>query len=113
MKIIFYLIAGLLALFGFLFIVGSQGMLMRIVIGIILFAAAGGLVYLSRVQPQHTTTTIKQDIHLSGNVNLETLKCQKCGGALENDSVSVKAGAVFVSCPYCGAAYQIEEDIKW
>ena len=46
-------------------------------------------------------------------MKLENLTCRACGGTLGKESVAVKAGAVFVNCQYCGAAYQIEEAPKW
>jgi hypothetical protein len=78
----------------------------------VLWAAGGALLWLAR-QPKPSVTTIVQKIDLSGEVKLESLTCRTCGGTLNKDSVSVKAGAVFVNCPYCGAAYQIEEQPKW
>lgn len=111
MKIAFYAIAAVLGFLGFVFIVGSQGILLRIMIGIILFVAAGGMVYLSRLQPQHIEMT--QKIDLSGDVNLQSLKCQSCGATLTDKSLSVKGGAIFVNCEYCGSTYQLEEEVKW
>lgn len=113
MRFVFYGIAAVLGLLGFIFVVGSQGQLIRIVIGIVLFVAAGGMVYLSRLQPQITKTEITQKVDLSGNVNLQKLTCNSCGAALNEKSIQVKAGAVFVHCEYCGASYQLEEDITW
>ena len=113
MKIVTYLIAAVLLLFGFMFIVGSQGMIARIVVGLILFAAAGVLVYLTRVQPTKEEITHIQKIDLTGDVQLVQLQCQSCQGALSKDNLEVKAGAIFVECPYCGASYQIEEAPKW
>ena len=46
-------------------------------------------------------------------MQLETLKCEKCGGELQKDSISIKEGAVFIDCPYCGSAYQMVEEPKW
>lgn len=111
MKIAFTIIAAILGLLGLIFIVGSQGIIARIVIGVVLFVAAGALVYLSRMQPQ--VQEIRQKIDLSGNVNLQSLKCNSCGAALTEKSISVKAGAIFVNCEYCGSSYQLEEDVKW
>jgi redox-regulated HSP33 family molecular chaperone len=41
------------------------------------------------------------------------MTCRACGGSLAKESVTVKAGAVFVNCQYCSAAYQLEEEPKW
>lgn len=58
-------------------------------------------------------TTIVQKIDFTGDLALEELKCRACGATLSKDSVEVKAGAVVVSCPFCGTSYQIEEKPKW
>lgn len=113
MKIAVYIIAVLLALFGLMFIVGMQGQIARLVIGIILLVAAGVLIYLTRVQPKKEEITHVQKIDLTGDVHLEQMKCASCGGALSKDNLVVRAGAIFVECPYCGASYQIEEAPKW
>lgn len=113
MKIAIYLVAAILLFFGFIFIVGSQGQIIRVVVGIILFAAAGLLVFLTRVQPKKEEITHIQKIDLTGDVQLEQMKCQSCGGALSKENLLVKAGAIFIDCPYCGASYQIEEAPKW
>jgi hypothetical protein len=113
MKYLSYIIAAILAFFGFVFIVGSQGVLLRIVVGVILLGAAVAFVYMTRVKPQPSQTTVVQKVEVSGDVNLEQIKCQNCGGVLDKDSIEVKAGAIFVNCPYCGASYQFEEEPKW
>jgi hypothetical protein len=113
MKIVFYLVAAVLGFLGLMFVAGSQGQIVRIIIGIVLFIAAGGLVYLSRIQPQIVQTNITQKIDLSGDVSVESLKCKSCGAPLTEKSVSVQAGAVMVNCEYCGSVYQLEEEVKW
>jgi hypothetical protein len=52
-------------------------------------------------------------IDLSGDVNLDTLKCQNCGGTLAPENVKMVAGAPVVTCPYCGTTYQLTEEPKW
>jgi hypothetical protein len=87
----------------------------RIIIGLILIGIGGGLLFMiprweSR-RPEQVEMT--QKIDLSGDINTEKLKCQNCGADLDKNSVVVKAGAVFVNCPYCGSSYQITEEPKW
>lgn len=113
MKIVFYSIAAILALLGLIFVAGWQGQVVRIVVGVVMFVAAGALVYLARMQTPKVTTTVHQQIDLSGDVNLQRLRCQSCGATLDKSAVSVRAGAVFVDCPYCGATYQLEEEVQW
>lgn len=52
-------------------------------------------------------------IDLSGDVNLDTLKCEHCGGALTTENIKMVAGAPVVDCPYCATTYQITEEPKW
>ena len=113
MKLVAYPLAALLAVLGLMFVVGAQGQAMRIVVGVVLLAAAGALIWLALQQPKQSTTTVVQKIDLSGDVKLQDLTCRACGGTLGKESVAVKAGAVFVNCQYCGATYQIEEEPKW
>lgn len=113
MKVFVYLLAALVGLLGLLFIVaaGQGNAIPRIVIGILCMIAAGALAALSRLKPtQHTHVS---QVDLSGDVALEQMTCTQCSGTLGKDSVTVKAGAVFVNCEYCGAQYQIEEAPKW
>jgi hypothetical protein len=114
MKLVAYPLAALLAAFGLVFVVsGAQGQPYQIAVGVILFAAAGALIWLALQQPKPSVTTIVQKIDLSGDVNLQDLTCRACGGTLGKESITVKAGAVLVNCQYCGATYQIEEQPKW
>jgi hypothetical protein len=56
---------------------------------------------------------VVQKVDLSGEIDLATLKCRNCGAALDKSAVKVVAGAVMVTCPYCGTSYQIEEKPMW
>jgi Zn finger protein HypA/HybF involved in hydrogenase expression len=113
MKLIAYPLAAALAFLGIVFVVGAQGQIMRIVVGVVLMAAAGALVLLALLKPKPIETTLVQKIDLSGDVNIEQMKCRSCGGILNKDSISVRAGGIFINCPYCGSAYQLEEAPKW
>lgn len=89
-----------------------------VAVGLVISAITiGALVYvlvrLRRMGAVGQPQEIVQKIDLSGDIELETLKCQKCGGELQKDSVSVQEGAVFINCPYCGSAYQMVEEPKW
>jgi hypothetical protein len=87
-----------------------------IVVGLVIVALAVGVFIFLRIRhskAEAQKTEIVQKIDLSGEIGLEKLKCQNCGGELNKDSVTVKEGAIFVNCPYCGASYQIVEEPKW
>jgi hypothetical protein len=86
-----------------------------IVVGLVIVALAVAAFVVIRIRRTKDAqkTEIVQKIDLSGEIGLEKLKCQNCGGELNKDSVTVKEGAIFVNCPYCGASYQIVEEPKW
>lgn len=66
-----------------------------------------------RLHPVENKVEITQKVDLSGDVNIEEMKCKKCGAQLSKDSVVLREGAIFVSCPYCGSDYEVEEAPKW
>jgi hypothetical protein len=120
------IVACILIFFGVLFIWGAfspEGDPGWITIGVITVAVGIGIIALAvgffifmrirRLRATEQPQEIVQKIDLSGDIELETLKCQKCGGELQKDSVSVREGAVFIDCPYCGSAYQMVEEPKW
>jgi DNA-directed RNA polymerase subunit RPC12/RpoP len=118
-KLIGYIVAAILIFFGVLFIWAAfspDGQVGWIVVGIISVAIGLGIIALVRLRepkPAQAPQEIIQKIDLSGDMQLETLKCEKCGGELQKDSISIREGAVFIDCPYCGSAYQMVEEPKW
>jgi DNA-directed RNA polymerase subunit RPC12/RpoP len=119
-KIVGYIVAAILIFFGVLFIWGAfdpeSGSVGWIPVGIVSVAIGLGIIALIRFRepkPAQPPQEIVQKIDLSGEIDLETLKCQECGGELKQDSITVREGAVFIACPYCGSAYQMVEEPKW
>ncbi len=113
MKALALIFSILLGLLGLVFVAGHQGQTMRIVAGIILLGAAAAFTLVVRMKPEVHQQRIVQKLDLSGDVSLEKMKCKQCGGKLSGDSVSIEAGAVLVSCPYCNTSYHLEEAPKW
>jgi Zn finger protein HypA/HybF involved in hydrogenase expression len=116
MKLIAYPLAAFLTFFGIMFVVAGasgSGNILTIVVGVILLVSAIAFLWLAMMKPKPIETTLVQKIDLSGDVNIEQMKCRSCGGILNKDSISVRAGGIFINCPYCGSAYQLEEAPKW
>lgn len=115
MKLLGYVFSALLILLGLLFLVaaGTTGIAMRWVLGGVLLGAGLIVIYMLRMKVPEQKVTVQQQIDLSGDVSMESLKCRNCGGVLDRNSVNVKAGAVFVHCPYCDSEYQLEEAPLW
>ena len=117
-RIISYVAAAIFLIFGFLFILAAFGEVFNsgwVVIGLVLVAIGFGLIYLAgrlgkTAQAEQNVTL---NIDLPANVDLDTFKCESCGGILSPENVEMVAGAPVVSCPYCGTTYQLKEDPKW
>jgi DNA-directed RNA polymerase subunit RPC12/RpoP len=117
-KIIGYIAAGILIFFGVLFIWGAfsdQGTPGWIVTGIVIVIIGFGLIWFaSRIKPATPVqNNVTLNIDLPANVELDSFKCQSCGGALTVDNIKMVAGAPVVTCPYCGSVYQLKEEPKW
>lgn len=119
-KIIGYIVAGILVLFGVLWLLSAfsaeaSSPLGRLVVGGLLVLIGLGIIFAVRLrEPKpRQEVTIRQQIDIGGDVEMEALKCQSCGAQLDKSAISLAEGAVVVSCPYCGATYQIVEEPKW
>lgn len=115
-KIIGYIVAGILIFFGVLFIWAAfspEGNTGWIVVGIITVVIGLGIILFVKLREPKPAQEIIQKIDLTGDVAVAKLKCKNCGADLNKDSISVKEGAIFVNCPYCGSTYQIVEEPKW
>lgn len=118
-KIISYIIAVIVIFFGVLFILsafnGTNSGWGNILIGLILCGIGFVLIFFASrpgpAKPGDTNVTLKVD--LPANVNMDTLKCKSCGGALGPEDIKMVAGAPVVTCPYCHTTYQLTEEPKW
>lgn len=115
-KIIGYILAAILILIGVLFILGAfnqDGQPSWLIQGGAMVLIGFGIIwFVGRKKPGEEGEVTVQ-IDLSGDVNLDTLTCQSCGGQLSPDHISMVAGAPVVSCPFCGTSYQLTEEPKW
>ena len=122
-RIIAFIAAGILIFFGVLFVLaafspnpsGLQGQLGRLVTGLVLVAIGFGLIWLvyRRGKAAQAGENVTLKIDLPGNVSMDTLKCQSCGGVLKPENIKMVAGAPVVTCPYCNTTYQLTEEPKW
>ena len=119
MKIIATIAAAIIIFFGVLFLWGAfspDGSPSWLLVGIITILAGFGLIwfaYRPKPAPPGAGPDITYKVDLPADVNLDTLKCKSCGGALSPDNVKMVAGAPVVTCPYCGTSYQLTEEPKW
>jgi hypothetical protein len=119
-RIIAYVFAAISIFFGILFIWATfspDGQIGWLVVGVISVGIGFGLIWFAGRKStadssaQGDNITLKLD--LPGDVNLDSMKCQSCGGVLTIDAIKMVAGAPVVSCPYCNTTYQLTEEPKW
>jgi transcription elongation factor Elf1 len=110
-KLVAYALAAALGGLGLVFVAGNQGLVARIIVGIILLASAVALVAVMRLRPG--ATTVVQKVELGGGAAVNELTCKNCGAQLAADAVSVRGGSAFVTCKYCGTTYQLDEKPRW
>jgi hypothetical protein len=117
MKIIAYIGAGLLIIFGALMVIGATdpaGNSAWFIIGLILIGVGLVIIFFAARKPAPTpTTNVTLNVDLPGDVNLDSLKCKSCGGTLTAENITMVAGAPMVTCPFCHTAYQLTEEPKW
>ncbi len=121
-RIVGYVVAGILILFGVLYLwsipaAGSGQLVSRLIVGVISVAVGVAIIWVVRTRGpatiQQITQQVELDLEAGGELNVEQLKCQSCGAELSKDSVSLVQGAVMINCPYCGSTYQLTEEPKW
>lgn len=119
-RILGYVVAGVLILIGVLYLwsipaAGSGQIVSRLVVGVVSLAIGVVIIWVIRTRGPAPIQQITQQVELDmpGDVTVEKLKCQNCGGELGKDDISLVQGAVMVKCPYCGSTYQLTEAPKW
>ncbi len=119
-KIIAYIFAAILIFFGVLFIWATfspEGQIGWLIVGVISVGIGFGLIWFAGRQKSAAGgadgDNVTLNIDLPGDVSLDQMKCQSCGGVLTMDAIKMVAGAPVVSCPYCNTTYQLTEDPKW
>jgi len=119
MKLIAFIAAGIFIFFGVLFIWGAfspQGSPGWILIGLITIGLGFVLIWAAnrkKVDSDSTHANISYKIEMPANTNLDSMKCNSCGGSLSINNIQMVAGAPIVNCPYCHTTYQLTEEPKW
>jgi ABC-type transport system involved in multi-copper enzyme maturation permease subunit len=124
-SVVLFIIALISIVFGFLMVLGSfsadgsrtwaaPGGLI-ILFGLVCVAAAIVLIVVGRrnAKQEAAAQNVSINVDLPGQMKIDAMKCQNCGGVLTSDNVSMAAGGLMVSCPYCGTTYQMTEEPKW
>ena len=120
MKVIANIAAAILIFFGVMFIWGAFGSNPQpawICVGGVSVLIGFGLIWFAQRKGKQDTAAAGQNvsvnIDLPGEVKLETMKCQACGGAITSRNIEMQSGAPMVVCPYCDTTYQLNEEPKW
>ena len=119
-KVIANITAAIMIFFGVLFMWGagnpSQGGGWGwVFVGVVSIVIGFGIIFFANRKKAAAdgTQEVTYKLDLSGDINLDSLTCKSCGGALSKDNISMLAGAPVVTCPYCNSSYQLTEEPKW
>jgi len=118
-KIIAYIAAAILIIFGVLFILSAFTPATpkpggNIITGLILVGIGFVLIWFAaRKLAGPPVTNVTLNLDLPGNVQMDKLTCQSCGGTLSSNDIKIVNGAPMVNCPFCHTVYQITEEPKW
>lgn len=118
-KIVAIIAAVILILFGALMILAATSPNTAnpgsvLAFGAVLIVVGLVIIYFAARQAAKTPdTNITMNVELPGNVKMDTLKCQSCGGTLAPENIQMVAGAPVVTCPFCHTSYQLTEEPKW
>ncbi len=118
MKVIAYIAAAILIFFGLMFIWSAFGTVPQpgnIVIGLITTSIGFGLIWFAqrKGKADAAAQNISVNIDLPGEMKMETMQCEACGGSITSKNIQMQSGAPMVVCPYCDTTYQINEEPKW
>jgi hypothetical protein len=120
MKVIANIAAAILIFFGVMFIWSAFGTTPQpgnIIIGLVTTLIGFGLIWFAQRKGKQdaaaTGQNVSVNIDLPGEIKMETMKCQACGGALTSKNIEMQSGAPMVVCPYCDTTYQLNEEPKW
>ena len=119
MKLIANIAAAILIFFGVMFIWGAFGSNPQpawICVGGVSVLIGFGLIWFAQRKPKapaNNTQNVSVNIDLPGEIKMETMKCEACGGALTSKNIEMQSGAPMVVCPYCDTTYQLNEEPKW
>ena len=118
-RTILYIVAGILIVLSFLFILGAfspSGSTSWLIVGIVgLVIAFVAIILGARIgaKAAGTTQNISLNVDLPGNVKMDAIKCQSCGSPLAAYDIKMIQGAPVVTCHSCGTTYQLTEEPKW
>ncbi len=111
-----YCIASILMFFGAMYLLAApvQNTVPRLITGSILVVVSIVMIVITRMKTK-AVYEVKATVELPPSIDLEQLKCKECGGKLTKKSLHFdpNTGTITVTCPYCGAVYQMVEDVKW
>ncbi len=119
-RLLAYIAAAILIFFGILFIWATfspEGQIGWLIVGVISVAIGFALILIASHKQAagagKGSENVTLKIDLPGNVKMDSMKCQSCGGVLTSDDIKMVNGAPVVTCPYCHTTYQLTEEPKW
>jgi Zn finger protein HypA/HybF involved in hydrogenase expression len=98
-----------LLFFGVIFALASVYATTRLIVAALLFVVAFAIGFYITRKPK----TIIQKVEFSGEMKAVSIKCPNCAGSLDSNSIKIKDGVPYATCPYCGHTFEVTEEPKW
>jgi len=98
-----------LLFFGIIFALASVYAPTRLIVAGLLFVVAFGIGFYITRKPK----TIIQKVEFSGEMKAVAIKCPHCSGSIDSNTIKIKDGVPYATCPYCGQTFEVAEEPKW
>jgi DNA-directed RNA polymerase subunit RPC12/RpoP len=98
-----------LLFFGIIFALASVYAPTRLIVAGLLFVVAFGIGFYITRKPK----TIIQKVEFSGEMKAVAIKCPHCSGSIDSNTIKIKDGVPYATCPYCGHTFEVAEEPKW
>lgn len=84
-----------------------------VLIAVVMFAFIYRVEKIEASKPTVVNQTYNVKMEGSGRLEEKQMACRSCGAPLSEKDLTVIQGGIMAKCPYCGAAYALEEAPKW
>jgi uncharacterized Zn-finger protein len=107
---ILYGIAGVLIIFGFIWMIASVLDSMRIIIGSVFLLTAFLIIFLNR---EKKPKEIIREPQILGELKVKEIRCPNCGAVLDADAIHMHEDVPIAKCKYCGKSFGVTEEPTW
>jgi predicted RNA-binding Zn-ribbon protein involved in translation (DUF1610 family) len=102
----------ILFFFGVIFALASAYAPSRLAVATVLFAAGFGITAILYLVTRRRSDVVHR-VELSGEMKAVPITCPNCGASIRPEGIKIVDGVPYVTCKYCGHAFEVTEEPKW